>query len=696
MTQAPPPGLGEIDSLVHDCWSRPSGEPDRPLPVIVLLGRPGSGKTFALDHFESRTRGAPAARIDFATADVQRPHEVAVHLAFLLARKQRGLKPLRFPRLLLGLLGVRPELSLTDREQAIRELRDALRQARRHSEAMNTVEAIAGVVDSLGLSPIPHTDQIAGLLLRGFEYMPTRTFLNQTFAWYGSLGPPTAMDELVDLNRRSRSPTPSDREAVDRRLCEAFLADLRAAYTHSQRDQNCLALLDNIDHSDGTGFLELLVRLRAEHAVSGPGRHDPLLIVATSATTRAVPGPVDGRPDDPHIRPADRASYSAWRPRTDAPPVNWWYPVRLRDLHEVEVSLESGRHESEVARAAGRPDSGQLPRTAPLVHRLTYGHPWSVRQLHTAIATLLAAGVSYGDLHGVLDAPLEEPGRPEGSGGPDRGQALGIVAREYLLGRLTVDQRAAAVRLAAARTPSAAVNCGLLNDRPEHARDTVMRELRNRLWLSAPVPEDAHTRGGRGPSGYLLLTSPPPGSPPHTDPRPVLHPWLRLLLLEELAGPPTGGLVPWQETHTALRDWHDRLDRPLDALYHRLALNELDFVVAYFTRTFGAADATGWLRELYHVTAAPMHRAQLSDAPPSHNAGHLAREHAPTAYADRATGRPLAELVAALWLAADPRNRLPPGSPELNYKISSMFRQLALAADADADTLLDEAARYTD
>ncbi|MGP3982126.1 hypothetical protein [Streptomyces sp. KR80] len=149
----PPAGLAEVADLAHECWLRPSAEPERPLPVIVLLGRPGSGKTYALDHFEAVTDGAPVARIDFAAAAEQRPHEVCLHLAFLLARKHRGSKPLRFPRLLLGLLAVQPQLSLTDRGQAVRELRQALRQARNRSATADAGEGIAGLVETLGLSP---------------------------------------------------------------------------------------------------------------------------------------------------------------------------------------------------------------------------------------------------------------------------------------------------------------------------------------------------------------------------------------------------------------------------------------------------------------------------------------------------------------------------------------------------------------
>jgi hypothetical protein len=728
-SQVPPAGLAEVAGLVHECWLRPHAGPDRPLPVIVLLGRPGSGKTYALDHFEAVTEGAPVARVDFAAAADQRPHEVALHLAFLLARKHRGSKPLRFPRLLLGLLAVQPELSLTDRGQATRELRRALRQARNRGAAADAGEGIAGLVDTLGLSPVPGIDLIVGVLLRGFEYMPASTFLNRALASYGSSGPASALEELVDLNRRNRGTVRADKDFVDRRLCRAFLDDLSAAYGHGRRAHNCLALLDDIDHDPGSiRFLDVLLRLRTERARAGgaPTRtesgaaYDPLLIVATSATTQVIPGPCDGGPDDPYIHLPAATSYAAWRARAGTPLYDWWYPVRLRDLDEVEVALEAGRYEAESARRTGRPETGLLPRSTPLVHRLTYGHPWSVRRLHAAIDRLHARTHTPEDLRGLLNTPVEEDqqdvggqqaqqvrqlhqaaGRPPDAAAARRGPQLAAAVRDYLLGGLTEGQRSAATRIAAARTPKAAVNSGLLNGEEEHARDTVMRELRNRLWLSKPVPEDANTRGGTGPSGYLR-PAPAAGQPgadaadtTHDD-RPVLHPWLRLLLLDELSGPPGGSEEEWRSIHRTLAEWHERHGQPLDSLYHRLALDELEAVVRHFITGLTAADLRPWLRELYHVTAAPVYWAKLSDAPPPRRAGELAREHAPQAYADRAGGRPLAELCAALWLAGDPRNRLPPGNPELNYKIGAMFRQLAMVADADADTLLDEAARYAD
>ncbi|GHH51211.1 hypothetical protein [Streptomyces candidus] len=683
-SSTPPAGQAEIAAFVRECWRRKSS---RPLPLVVLLGRPGSGKTHALDHFAHEAAGGITARIDFAPLPVQRPYETALLLAFQLTRKHPGVHPPRFPRLMLGLLALNlSDLPVDNRDAARKQLKAALTSAR-SSTAVGAAETAGGVLDNLGLSPVPNLELAAGLLVRGFTHLPAATVLNRALASYGQGSAQAGVEALIDLNRRARSGIEADTELVDRMLCEVFLDDLTASFAKRSRLYNCLALLDNIDRPHVTRFLQTLCRLRAEKARAGT--YDPLLIVATAATTRAVPGPGDGSPDDPHIRRCDALSYAAWRPRPDGPPPDWWCPVRLRDLEEVEVALEATRYERERSRESGRPEAWVLPRAAPLIHRLTYGHPWSVRTLHDVVAALRdGQAPTDGDLRGLLRA------RP-----PRAGLPVTDVVHGRLLAGLTADQQEAALLVAAARTPRAAVNAGLLNDQPEHARDTLMRELRERLWLSRRVPEDAYTRGGRGPSGYLLTTAGSRGEPAADstyDTQPVLHPWLRLLLLERLSAPPSGSLERWRALHSRLASWHQRQHHPLDCLYHRLAKGELQSLVDHLARGVGAADLTPWLRELYHVTAAPMYRAWLSDGPPRRQASELARELAPDAYADQTLGRPLAELCAALWLAGDPRNRLPLGNPELNHKISAMLRQVATAADADADTLLDEAIRYTD
>lgn len=687
MPLPPPPGLGAIDKLVHTCWTRVDHRRSVPLPFVVLLGTPGSGKTYALEHFARASRRAPSALLDFSVGDARRPHRIAVQIVFHLARKHRGLARLHFPRLLLGLVALEAALSATDPDSAKSQLREALRAARRrHVDPAQVATWVDSGAASFGLPQVPATEQIVTLLVRAFEYTPTSAILNRHLGWYArrnALSEHSALDELVDLNRRGRGSDPADLLYVDQLLCEAFLADLRAAYAHHPTGQNCLVLLDNIDHPGcgATAFLDLLARLRTEHVLVEPSSYDPLLVVATSSTTRAVPGPGDGRPGDPYICPAGKASYEDWLPEPGGPPDTWWYPLRLRDLTEIEVAQVGAAHLAEVAVRGGRRVRGDLNSTAPLVHRLSYGHPWSVRELHHAIGAMPSAGVADDELFGVLEA-----GVAAGSG--ERTVPLAELVRDRLMSGLSEDQRAAAVDVSAARVPSSAVNAGLLAGRTELARDTVMVELRHRLWLYAPVPEDANTRGGKGPPDYL--------GGDDRDPRPVLHPWLRLLLLEELA---EGDGGRWRRAHERLRAWHQEQGRALDALYHQLALERLDTVVDAFVASFrstgAGADGTAWLRELYHVTAAPLRRAGLPGGHAPHRASLLAQRLAPVNHADRELGRPLAELCAALWLAGDPRNRLPSGRPELNYRIGVMFRQLAMVPNADADTLLNEAARYS-
>ncbi|MGP3982125.1 hypothetical protein ACTWQI_13950, partial [Streptomyces sp. KR80] len=116
------------------------------------------------------------------------------------------------------------------------------------------------------------------MLLRGFEYMPASTFLNRALASYGSTGPGSALEELVELNRRNRTGVRADEDFVDRRLCLAFLDDLNAGYARGRRPHSCLALLDDLDHNPGsTRFLDALLRLRTERARKGPS--EPLLVL---------------------------------------------------------------------------------------------------------------------------------------------------------------------------------------------------------------------------------------------------------------------------------------------------------------------------------------------------------------------------------------------------------------------------------
>jgi hypothetical protein len=505
--------------------------------------------------------------------------------------------------------------------------------------------------------------------------------------WYGSHRGQPALDALVALNERSKSEAPADMDRVDRLLCEAFLADLRAAYHRPGglgRDRNCLVVLDNIDRGGGARFLSRLLDARESLMEREGGGCDPLLVVAASSTARAVPGPFDPGPAGLRISQARQASYEDWRagiPQAPADTSWWWYAVQLPDLTAGQVN-----------RLAAAIDP-KLPEATPLVHRLTYGHPWSVQRLQQAVARMIDHPDADSRLRGILDSG---PVGPEVLATQPMDRAARVSLRQeslhYLLQDMEAEQLAALVTCAASRDIESAVNSPLLTGFPARIRETLLEETAARLWLVPTLTEDAGTRGGRG-SGYLPTT----GRNAHPQPLPdalAPQPWLWLLLLRELAGRgPDGPYPDWETAHRSLRDWHaDREGHQLSTLYHQLSLERVESVVGHLGGSLRTLPTEAWLYELYAITAAPMREPVDASVSASHRADQLARRLAPEAYHRH---RALALLVTALWLAVDPRNRLPSARPELNFTISASFRDLALhTPDADGSMLRSEAARY--
>ncbi|WP_225850678.1 hypothetical protein [Streptomyces sp. HPF1205] len=681
---ARPLGIESIEDLVRDCWIRPGGghrgRRGRDLPVVVLLGRHGSGKTSVLEYLAYRASTAPVAGHDFASYAL-RPHEVAARLAFRLSMRTTHQPRLAFPRLAHGLVAADPELRLdTSRPgQARRQLAKATKEARRH-DVGRPLEALSegvGLLNDFNIVPIPGVGLLATLLLRGLGPRVLGAASQAGLDWYAQVGGHDPLDTLAELNQRARSEDPADMEWVDRLLCEAFLSDLRAAYdsrTGGARDRNCLVVLDNIDHGGGTRFLRLVLSVREALAVADGGC-DPLLVVATASTARAVPGPFDPGPAGLRIREAGRAGYADWRagvPQSPADASWWWYSVRLPDLTAGQVSQ------------LGVAVAPRLPEATPLVHRLTYGHPWSVVRMQRAVARMIDRPDADTALRGILDSG------PVDRDAPDR-TTLRQEALHYLFQSTQPEHLQGLVTCAAARDMDAAVNSPLLDGFPGRVREKLLEEAAERLCLVPPLSEDAGTRGGRG-SGYLPVTG--PAAHPHPLPdSPVLQPWLWQLLLRELAGRgPQDPYPDWDTAHERLYDWHKGRDgHLLDTHYHQLALGRLEEVVSRLDASLRALPTTAWLYELYAITAAPMREPVDVAVTASQRADRLAGELAPDGFR---RNRALTLLVTALWLAADPRNRLPSAQPELNFTISATFRDLALHADANGAVLRSEAARY--
>ncbi|MFI9028076.1 hypothetical protein [Streptomyces sp. NPDC053560] len=692
-----PQGIKDVVRLFQECRTRQ--ESARELPVITLLGRRGSGKTTSLKWLGYLASNRPNAFYDFASAVPKRPHEVAARLALGLSYRLPRQPAVHFPRLALGLLVARAEITLdsADSRRVRAELKRALRQAKESTEAYERANGvIEGVtlLQDLNVLQLPGLNLVLKLVQFGLPRLPVTMMWRTGLTWYAD-SPNRPVDALMKLNELARSEAAADVEEVDRLLCGAFLEDLRDHYARHPRDRECVVLLDNIDATQGRKFLDLLVRIREANASTSRG-HDPLLVVATAANARSVPGPY--APDFPaelRIRTPEEASYADWKQSVPQPAytTKWhWYPVQLRDLTEPEVTTLAEQAASAVVHAT------------PLIHRLSYGHPWSARALLDATyAIVVERGGGAAELRHILEHSPPAPDAPEDSTdtadrlGPDESVALDEAARRYLLRDLSEGQRSALVVCSAARAFESAVDAGILEEYDQLTKDTLRRDIDGRLWLIPPVPEDANTRGGQG-SGYLEHCR----ERPENRPEAVLHPWLRLVLLQALGRHEPDGPSGWTTTHTALRDWHRREPQTqqhrLDALYHSLALNDLNKVVAHLAGQFRALTGTDqWLYELYAITAAPM---RLPEPPrprgereptPSDRVRDLARRLAPAALDEHWS---LTMLVTALWLAADPRNRVANSTPELNSTIAAMFHRLTALPHSSAAGLLREAERY--
>jgi hypothetical protein len=475
---------------------------------------------------------------------------------------------------------------------------------------------------------------------------------------------------LITLNRRSRSLAAVDVAAVESALFAAFLEDMRADYENHDRDTRCVILLDDVDNGGGQAFLKALIKARSH------GLSDPLVVVCTASKTRAIPGvSLPGLEELLMCRPED-ASYADWQKSITPtqPAARGVYCIRLRDLTAEEANdLEPTATQ-------------QLPDLPGVVHGLAGGHPAGARMLLDAAAVgVPAADVAL--LRGLFASPAVPA--PFHLARPSLDEALDPLWRAF-----TADQRAALTVCAAARDFEGARKAQLLGAFEQDIQNTLASKVGTHLWLVAPSPQDAGTRGGRG-SGYLAPSDPLPAQP-------VIHPWLRLLLLAQLAYPRNEaperpqGLATWESVHRRLQTWNRAPSQILDRQYHTLALEEMDPVVEWLGRRLEdpAVSPDTWLYELYMVTSAPQKDPCLPQQSASERAYAIAKELAPVAYSSR---HYLAVLVAALWLAADPRNRIsrPEAGPsELNPIIQVALQQLAMNRTLPRPRLLDEAQKF--
>ncbi|WP_333772295.1 hypothetical protein [Streptomyces sp. IBSBF 3136] len=629
--------------------------PERDLPVVLLLGSRGSGKSHLLRRLADSGKERPTALVRLPAIGDMKPRDIVAKLAGELCRPVPRLPRLYFPRLAIGLVTLALDALPLDARAAERQLRTALLKPRELDARVPGISELVETLIRVFFSTVPFLGAINSAL-RLAPLVPVPLTRWSPLTWYGNGGDP--FSELRMLHDRSRSDFEEDQEHVEVTMIKAFLADLRAAYPRAYDTTRPAALLDDVDHPGGRYFLDLLAGIRAEDRTVA----DPLVVFGTASDSNAVPGPSSQDFERVQMRWSDEASFDNWFPLRGKPldQTEWdFYCVRLRDLGPDVV---------EDMKPVVR---GQLPDIPALVHGLTGGHAQGAALLLGAVA---GEATARWTLTEVTRSLLRPPG---GDPGPAPTGVTAEAALAHLMRDVFDDEQQAALTLwAAARDYPTAWDSGLLNSFSPEFRHGLPRALEPRLWVVDAEAQDAAARGGvRGPGGA--------GGPGAAAARGrVLHPWLRLLLLTRLADARPGtahmpaGLDSWDSVHTYLQQKATDNRRTLDVQYHALAQEQVKPVVDHLAAGLIAQPVAldEWMRELYTITGAPL-RYSTAGETASTRARTLAET---TGFRPDSLKYALALLVSALCLAGDARNRIPVAGPHsLRNLIADGFTAVA-------------------
>ncbi|MFF7441183.1 hypothetical protein [Streptomyces sp. NPDC008122] len=590
-------------------------------PVTVFTGGRGMGKTALLKEVRNRYKGyTPLALLDCAHIEPPADHGpgwtpvtgALSELAVQLSPKVLGARPVRFPRLSLGLVAVASlAWSQEDDERARRDLQ-------RLGPLLATVDATRGaatnwvgkVLTKLAATFADAAAPLAGLLAEA----TVETVLEEVFGrlqrssenWYGSYrnaggrGKAGLQQLAVDFEHDGRR----------RREAEAFLVgalteDLRHAYTGLQRGARIgrpVLLLDNAHEPLGRQLVEPILRARAAE-----GRRDKVVVLATSRVRdheglrQAIRTKL---PETAHRAPCPRGtSVGSGILAVELTPLS---PAQTRSVFDHHDP--AARVPAELARA---------------VHRLTGGRPLGVALLGRAAGQApaeLRDGLTPGRLLD-LAVELREDARPV------------PVAPTLLAELLPVRRPGPYAVLAATHDEESARMLAHARLQAESLDGDVALRVRDQLRA-----ED----WGEGPGHF------------------VADPLLRALLLYRLRF--EDGDHPryaaWHAVHETLYRHYGPGPGPY-RLHHGLALGHAEEAVTHLRETFPGQDVLGWLGRLRFIAAAPYPRERDRPGPDPRRAVALGQE--PTAALPAGLDPDTTELhlsvrrlLHALWLLTDP------------------------------------------
>lgn len=624
-------------------WNRTDGGAPRPLPIVILLGPTGAGKTHALTAI-SRDCGAGVvhARYDFGRGQSDelgpgRPATVDVlaQVAFNLSRDWTARPRVQFTRFALGMIATRTPLARLSHQQAKERLRAEI-DAFAHN---NKVEAFATETVSTIGSVVKHANLVGGPVLETtMTVLPrllrtvARKPLGEAKRWHADIPQAEGSAPIDALIALSQLADERHQEMTDW-LVAAFLADVRESYRRMARPDSrspCACanpeklrhwhswplLLDNIDHAGGDSFIADLRNARDRHLDRQPQDHDPLLVIATSGRWNRQwesdwrPPWLAGPGTSGRLRTVLRcraADYQHWlggpaaeRPRSK------YYPVLLEPL-----SLD------ETARILG---TSRYSPACDLVQRATGGLPAAV----TSLAPLVRGRELPPGARDVL-GPASPP-ESDADLWRTRLDGLGLVPELPDAGRIEITDFVSAAPFATAfwLIPADATS---ISSHPQIGR--ILTELRTALWVTTPVPDEV-------PSDYAEL-----------------HPWVARVLVSALARRPPGADLPtYAEQFMALLGDPETARDPARKAYCQLALGHFSDVVAAFESSFDTESHRIWADRLKLVTRAP------DNLPLNRSCAELFQELVNRDIGNTPARSPIrnivARLVAATWLAANP------------------------------------------
>ncbi|MDR7279872.1 hypothetical protein [Catenuloplanes atrovinosus] len=598
-------------------------------PIMLFWAARGDRGSDVLAHVRAEAQGnRPCVRIDLGACGWLEPHELLARVMFGLATQVKGFGRLTLPRFALGLVALR--VSFEDdnsRHVTDQVLRDLL--ANRHRLKATTREVMLKLGRDLaaaGLKPGPAEVSYLGAIDATAASLGRRA--HESLSWFRqrhtTSGDP--VDALIDL----RHTMEVDHEAVEAILCEAFLTDLAAAYDGGRfagpRTDHPVVLLDHADSGSGLSLLSTLTSVRHKRLVErgGTGRSDPLLLLASGHTRFPSGASATG----PALSRAGDGGAGAWRERLAA---GWADPAHLLLVTELpDLDDDSAEAMSRHLESAVTSDD------VTVAERLTGGHPWGFAHVLRTLAAARQADTTAGP-------PLDPRTVLRLADAVDPGATLATVSATRLLGRV-----------------GGAIHEELITCSALPALDPVSTAVA----LAAPPPP-ALTEFVRT---DLLVA-------PRTR---IMHPFLRRVLLDQLAERPINHPDSWRAVHERLREHREQLgDRP-GALRHGLALGEIEPVVSHLDLRLAELPADDWLAELRAITAAPrmtgLHpgpRGELRElAEPINGDPHLVR------------------LVIAHWIRTDPLGD-PTGA--LDVQIAAALDHLADRAVFQIDRFYDEA-----